>query len=97
MIKLVKVRGASMAPTLTTGDYMIVTKAWAMRPGFVVLVDHPKYGVIVKRVTSVSGGTMELEGDGPESTSSAALGTIPQTYVRGRVRLVIAPKGLKRL
>lgn len=86
-----------MTPTLAPGDYLLVTKARAIRAGFVVLVDHPKYGVIVKRIASVSQETISLEGDGPESTSTEALGDVIVKAVRGRVRLAITPKGLKRL
>ena len=97
MIKFVKVRGESMAPTLAPGDYLIVSKARAIRSGFVVLVDHPKYGDIVKRVTAVSEASVTLAGDGHDSTSTEALGNIALKNVRGRVRLAITPTGLKRL
>lgn len=97
MVKVVKVRGKSMAPTLAPGDYLIVTKARAIRSGFVILVNHPKFGVIVKRVTSVSNRLIELEGDGPESTTSDALGEVALANVIGRVRLAITPTGLKKL
>ncbi len=97
MIKVVKVRGDSMAPTLAPGDYLFVTKARAIRSGFVVLVDHPKYGVIVKRVTAIAESSVSLAGDGPDSTSTEALGKIALANVQGRVRLAITPTGLKRL
>lgn len=95
MIKIVKVRGESMAPTLMPGDYLIVTKARAICSGFVVLVDHPKYGTIVKRVASVSGASTSLEGDGPESTSTEAMGQVALKNIQGRVRLAITPQGRK--
>lgn len=97
MVRLVKLRGASMTPTLQPGDYMIITKARVLRPGFVVLVDHPKYGSIVKRVKFVEGGQLSLEGDGAESTSTEAMGLIGLSAVKGRVRWAITPKGLKRV
>ena len=97
MIKIVKVRGESMAPTLSPGDYLIVTKARTLRSGFVVLVDHPRFGTIVKRVTSVSDQFVGLQGDGPESTSSDALGHVALKQIKGRARLAITPRGLKRL
>ena len=86
-----------MTPTLAPGDYLLVTKARAISAGFVVLVDHPKYGVIVKRIASVSGESISLEGDGPESTSTEALGNVTIQAIKGRARLAITPKGLKRL
>ena len=97
MLKIVKVRGDSMSPTLAPGDYMIVTKARAFRPGFVVLVDHPKYGSIVKRVKSVEDGQLNLEGDGAKSTSTEAMGLVSPAAVEGRIRWAITPKGIKRI
>ena len=86
-----------MAPTLMPGDYMIVTKARSLRPGFVILVDHPKYGLIVKRIKSVEDAQLSLEGDGAESTATEALGLVNLSAVKGRVRWAVTPKGLKRL
>ena len=97
MINLVKVRGESMAPTLAPGDYVITTKARAIRSGFVVLADHPKYGLIIKRVKSVQNQTVTLEGDGQASTSSEAMGHVARDKIRGRVWAAVTPKGLKRL
>ena len=97
MFKIAKVRGESMTPALSPGDYIIFTKARALRPGFVVLVDHSKYGLIVKRISSVQTDGVFLQGDGPESTSSEAMGLIPHERLRGRARLAITSKGLTRL
>ena len=97
MLKIVKVRGDSMSPTLAPGDYMIVTKARALRPGFVVLVNHPKYGLIVKRISSVDEDFISLAGDGPDSTTTDAMGQVSLTAVQGRIRWAITPKGFKRI
>lgn len=101
MFKIVKVRGASMRPTLALGDYLIITKARVLRPGFVVLVDHPEYGIIVKRVKSVNGETFRLEGDGHVTTTTHELGDIQMSHLIGRAKWAVKPKGfllgLKRL
>ena len=65
-----------MTPTLMPGDYMIITKARSLRPGFVILVEHPKYGSIVKRIKSIEDGQLSLEGDGVDSTSTEAMGIV---------------------
>ena len=96
MMRIVKVRGASMAPTLSSGDYIILTKARAYRPGFVVLVDHPEYGLIVKRVKSITANTFRLEGDG-QSTSTEDMGDVDKAQIKGRARWAVTPKGLKTL
>ena len=97
MIKIIKVRGASMMPTLASGDYLICTKARALRPGFVVITEHSKYGMIVKRVKSIAEESVTLEGDSPESTAAEDLGEISRGLVTHRVRWAVTPKGFKRL
>jgi len=86
-----------MEPTLAPGDYMIITKARAIRAGFVVLVDHPKYGQIVKRVKSITNGILTLEGDSPESTASEDMGAVPVNLVKGRARWAVTQTKLKSL
>lgn len=86
-----------MAPSLSHGDYLIISKARILRPGFIVLVEHPKYGMIVKRVIAVTDAAVKLSGDNPDSTSSEALGLISLDKVIGRARLAITPEGMKRL
>lgn len=80
-----------MRPTLVPGDYMIVTKARALHPGFVVLVNHPEFGSIVKRVKSITGDTLRLEGDGHVTTSTREMGDVSRSHVVGRVRWKIKP------
>lgn len=96
MIKIVKVRGGSMRPTLTPGDYIIVTKARSLRPGFVVLVDHSEFGVIIKRVQSINKDSLRLEGDGHVTSSTLEIGNVPLSRVVGRARWAIKPGWLKR-
>jgi len=86
-----------MTPTLAPDDYIIVTKARSLRPGFVVLVNHSKYGTIVKRIRSIGGDKIGLEGDGPESTPTESLGLVSRSDIKGRALLAITPKGFKRL
>ena len=100
MIKIATVRGASMRPTLAPGDYLILTKARAqtLRAGFVVLVDHPEYGRIVKRVKAVSESSLTIEGDNlAASTASEDMGDVSLECIKGRARWAVTPKGLKRL
>jgi len=85
-----------MRPTLLPGDYIIVTKARSLRPGFVVLVDHSEFGVIVKRVKSVNKDSLRLEGDGHVTTTTMEMGDVPLSYVIGRARWIIQPGWFKR-
>lgn len=86
-----------MAPTLTPGDYLILTKARTFRSGFVVLVDHPKYGQIIKRISAVTDSFVRLEGDGAESTSSGDMGDVSVSHIKGKAIWAITPKGIKSL
>lgn len=100
MLKIVKVRGRSMHPTLASGDYLICTKARLqkhLRSGFVVVVDHPRLGQIVKRIKSIEVNGLRLMGDGPESTHSDTIGDVPLCWVKARVRFIVSPNGLNRL
>ena len=82
-----------MRPTLAPDDYMIITKARTLRSGFVVLVNHPEYGVIVKRIKSIESDSLRLVGDGNVTTSTHEMGDVPTSNVIGRVRWAIKPKG----
>lgn len=96
MIKIVKVRGGSMRPTLLPGDYIIVTKARSLQPGFVVLVAHSEFGVIIKRVKSVNKDYLRLEGDGHVTSTTQEMGNVPLSDVIGRARWAIKPGWFKR-
>lgn len=93
-----------MRPTLEPGDWALAIVPERVRPGDVVVVEHPdRPGFeMVKRVVSVPGerapnGTDMLdevwvEGDDPSgSTDSRSFGAVPVDLVKGRVALVWWP------
>ena len=99
-----------MRPTLEPGDWAIAIAPGRVRPGDVVVVEHPgRPGFeMVKRVGSVPGdrapqGTsvadgVWVEGDDPSrSTDSRSLGPVPAELVRGRVVLVWWPPSRVRI
>ena len=98
---LVRVSGGSMAPLLRDGDYVAArTFGPTRRPsdGDIVLVDHPRLGLIVKRVCeTATDGRYRLEGLAPESTDSVALGWMPRDCLIARARWRIGPAGVSRL
>jgi len=97
-IALFKVQGRSMEPTMNQGDYLVVTKFFktrALRSGFLVLVEHPSLGRIVKRIARVEPTGVWLKGDSVQSTSSASMGLLAFKNIEGRVRVVISPSGIK--
>jgi nickel-type superoxide dismutase maturation protease len=106
-----EVAGDSMAPTLAPGDRVLAAAARALRPGEVVVLEHPdRPGLeVVKRVTRVAGdpapdgrvlGPDEIwvEGDNLESsTDSRHFGAVSRGRVRGRVLLVYWPPARRRV
>ncbi|HJP71960.1 MAG TPA: S26 family signal peptidase [Candidatus Limnocylindria bacterium] len=85
----VKVRGRSMAPTLLSGDRLLVARL-GPRVGDVVLAADPRDGQreLVKRAVSIDAFGVTLRGDNPvASTDARTFGAIPAERVRWRVLL----------
>ena len=105
----IEVSGPSMRPTLEPGDWAIAIAAERVRPGDVVVVEHPERPgfEMVKRVVRVPGSVptrpdlvdrIWVEGDDPSSsTDSRAFGAVPANLIKGRVRLVCWPPERARL
>jgi nickel-type superoxide dismutase maturation protease len=84
----VAVEGASMEPTLTSGDRLLVLRRRRPRVGDIVAVDDPRGGrrLLVKRVVSVAGDEVMVEGDNPpSSTDSRVFGPVDRREIAGRV------------
>ena len=86
-----------MEPSLQSGDYLILTKARSLRPGFIIALMHPRLGRMVKRITHIEGDEIYIAGDNRESTTAERLGVICVSDVLGRARWVITPRGMRRL
>jgi nickel-type superoxide dismutase maturation protease len=90
-----RVTGASMSPTLESGEWLIVDPGAYQtdRPqvGDVVIARHPFQSdlKIVKRVTAVTTNShFHLQGDNPsslESSDSRAFGPLPISHILGKV------------
>jgi nickel-type superoxide dismutase maturation protease len=101
----VEVRGSSMLPSLSPGDWALAVVATRYRRGEVVVVRHPcRPGFeMVKRLVGLPGdlgpggevlGPDEfwVEGDHPEaSTDSRSFGPVRREHLMARVRLVYWP------
>jgi len=91
MIKLgcYKVAGDSMQPSFCGSDFVIAYRRLhsVFKQGDVVVVEHPQYGKIIKRIITIeNGGTLLLVGDNlAASTDTLTLGSIQPTQVLGRV------------
>lgn len=88
-LRLVKVSGTSMVPTLLPGDRLVVVRRLGgVVPGDLVLAPDPRAPsrVLVKRVARVAGGSVDLAGEEPgASTDSRVFGSVPLGAVRERV------------
>ncbi|BES70170.1 hypothetical protein RE428_11880 [Marinobacter nanhaiticus D15-8W] len=100
-LRLYKVTGHSMLPALADGDFVLAFRCarQALEAGDRVVVDHPEFGRIIKRVDRIlPGGDLNISGDNPAmSTHSERLGQIPRERVAGKVLMVIRGPGLSRL
>ncbi|MEO1306192.1 MAG: S24/S26 family peptidase, partial [Pseudomonadota bacterium] len=66
---LIRVTGSSMRPMLEPGAFAVFKKSRAYAAGDVLLVDHPRFGTIVKRAADVGEKTLWLEGANATSLS----------------------------
>jgi nickel-type superoxide dismutase maturation protease len=93
----VAVAGRSMEPTFRDGDWLLVRRLRrAPRAGEVVVATDPREParLLVKRVHSVAGDRVTVQGDHPdpaESTDSRQFGPLPGAAVVGRPLLRYAP------
>ncbi|MEP0357675.1 S24 family peptidase [Paraglaciecola sp.] len=87
-LKIHRVVGQSMNPTLADNDY-VVCGLW---PGFLpikgclVVVFHPQLYTLVKRVENIDrSGRLWLSGDSDSSISSDKMGWVDKKHIVGRV------------
>lgn len=102
MVKLFRVRGRSMLPTLGDGDFVIARRVHAgtlarLGSGAVVCVDHPQYGALIKRIRSINANVVTLSSDGQTGSEPEALGEIDTACITHRVRVAISARNGLRL
>lgn len=91
MLRILKVTGESLSPFLMAGDYVLVgslpRRLLSIREGDIVVLRHPQYGTLIKRVESLSAGGDELfvVGDHPDSIDSRMFGPVRRASVVGKV------------
>ena len=94
-LRLVRIDGDSMAPKLPHGTFALFRRTRWIRPDDIVLVQHPVFGRIVKKVTSVSSQGITLTGLSSHSVSSLSLGPVQRRNVQGK--LIVELKGSAKL
>jgi len=88
-LKVFKVTGESMAPAIPSGCFILSAK-WLMmlpiRTGQRMVINHPKYGIIVKKVAIVDkNGFVWSKGENKDSLSVEQLGPVYKHQILGRV------------
>ena len=97
MIKLVKVTGNSMSPTLMDGDYVLIRKPRRQRKltlGLIYVINHSELGRIIKRLGDMKHDRCFFIGDNPSST---VIGAVESSRVIGQVIWVIGKSGTRRV
>ena len=100
MIKLVKVTGNSMSPTLVDGDYVLIRKPRRQRKltlGLIYVINHSELGRIIKRLGDMKHDRCFFIGDNPSSTPSTVIGAVESSRVIGQVILAIGKSGTRRV
>lgn len=77
---------------LSPGTFAIFKRGACYRDGDVLLVEHPRFGKIVKRAIDVSAETLWLEGANANSLSRETMGPIEQSRVQGKLVFQISGK-----
>ncbi|HBX70862.1 MAG TPA: hypothetical protein DEH25_16155 [Chloroflexi bacterium] len=90
MFKILKIRGESLTPEYNQGDYiLVITHSHTiarLKPGDVIVFQHPVYGTMVKRVEQIDPQAQEIfvVGTHPQSLDSRQFGPIPRHWVTGK-------------
>ncbi len=94
MLKILRVAGNSLFPLIQEGDFVIIFKIpffhWQVfkyRPGDIVVLKHPQYGTLIKKVDWLPSDGKELfvVGTGSESIDSRTFGPVTQAWLSGKV------------
>jgi nickel-type superoxide dismutase maturation protease len=88
----VRVTGASMLPTLSDGEFVLVDPAAAPRIGQLVVAVHPQQDdlLVIKRLIGRDEGGLVVASDNPEAGSdSRSWGPVPPDRLMGVVTLVL--------
>ena len=91
MFRLLKVTGISLKPDYLEGDFVLTLKIPLLkkryRPGDVVVFSHPRYGLMIKKVESISrdGTKISVIGTHTLSTDSRDFGPVDMDSIIGKV------------
>ncbi len=90
MLRLLRVRGDSLAPEYSQGDFVLISKVPYLfipaSPGDVIAFRQPGYGLLIKRIQNIKPqGEVIVIGNHPESVDSRVFGPIRWSDIIGKV------------
>ena len=87
MFRVLKVKGHSMSPSYQDGDYLLSarSKFFKLKVGDIIVINHPKYGDIIKEITTVLPDGYHVQGKNSMSTSTEDFGLITPKMIQGKV------------
>lgn len=102
MFRLFRVRGRSMLPTLSDGDFVVArrldsTARRRLQAGRVVCVEHRHLGPIIKRIRKIEAEQCELVSDGQLGAESETMGSVDLHRLTHAACFAITPRGFKRM
>ena len=91
MVRLLKIRGDSLWPDFSEGDYVLAlgvpVPVRKIKAGDVIVFHQPGYGTLIKRVKRVlgDGQAFEVRGTQVYSTDSRNFGSVLREHVSGKI------------
>jgi nickel-type superoxide dismutase maturation protease len=91
MLRIIKVSGDSLSPTIREGDFVLVSKIPFLlnspRAGDVIVFNHPIYGTLIKRIDQAlqGGASFFVLGSDEFSVDSRQFGPIGKDTLIGKV------------
>jgi phage repressor protein C with HTH and peptisase S24 domain len=91
MFKILKVLGDSLTPEYREGDFVVIIKIpfflYSLKVDDIVAFRHPDYGVLIKKIATISPGGDEIfvVGTHERSVDSRHFGTLRRSDLMGKV------------
>lgn len=93
MIKILRIKGTSMFPTLKQDDYVLVLSFLKIKENDIVTAEHPETKqTIIKRVSKIENDEYFLNGDNDTSMNFI----LKKSSIKGKVLKVIPKKVIIR-
>jgi phage repressor protein C with HTH and peptisase S24 domain len=97
-MKLLKISGSSMSPTLNDGEILLSKKPHLIKVGFIYVINHADLGVIVKRLKGQKNNKYFFEGDNLHlSTPTSVIGPVSRDRIIGQAIYSLGRKRIRRI